>query len=69
MNTTYRSKRFEDDVNLEPVRAGWAFGFTVYWESADKRHGMQALIDNLLSRSRASVDRDPHVLLRYSYRL
>jgi Flp pilus assembly protein TadD len=68
-NATYRSKRFEDDVNLEPVRAGWAFGLTVYWESADKRHGMQALVDNLLSRSRASVDRDPRVLLRYSYRL
>jgi hypothetical protein len=67
-NATWRSRRFRDEQNLQPLNAGWAFGFTVYWESADKRSSIQGILDNLLSDKGAGVDNKSHLTLRYSYR-
>ena len=64
----YRGSRFRDDSNLDPLRAGWSFGLTGYWESADKRSTVQVILDNLLSNTLAAVQPDPHLVLRYSLR-
>ncbi|MBI5275658.1 MAG: tetratricopeptide repeat protein [Burkholderiales bacterium] len=66
---TWRSERFRDDANLQPLAAGWQFGFTAYWESLDRRHSMQALLGNLLPRRDAGHDRDPKLVVRYALRL
>lgn len=65
---TYRSLRFRDDTNLDPIHAGWAFGVSASWESEDKRTTVQAILDNLLSRSSAGDRPDAHLLLRLAYR-
>ncbi|MDO8810703.1 MAG: FecR domain-containing protein [Gallionella sp.] len=68
-SAVYRSTRYRDDTNLDPVKAGWSFGLTTYWETADKRSSIQAILDNLLPDSRtADVQPYPHLALRYSYR-
>ena len=67
-SATFRSARFRDDANQEPVSAGWAFGLTGYWESASKHHSLQAILDNLLTRKQAGIQPDPHLVARYSYR-
>lgn len=67
-SAAYRSRRYRDDVNLDPIRSGWAFGFTSYWESADKRSTVQASLDNLLTRASAGVIPDKRLMLRYGYR-
>ncbi len=68
-STVYRSRRYRDDVNLDPIKAGWSLGFTAYWETTDKRSSVQAIIDNLLFDSKsADTQTDPHLMLRYSYR-
>ena len=67
-SAAYRSQRYRDDVNLDPIRSGWAFGFSSYWESADKRSILQASLDNLLTRASAGVLPDTRLMLRYSYR-
>ncbi len=64
----YRGARFRDDANREALRAGWAFGLSAYWESADKRSAVQLILDNLLSNSKAATSPDAHLLLRYSQR-
>lgn len=66
-SAAYRSERFEDADNLQRLAPGWAFGLSAYWESADKRSSVQAILDNLLTRRDAAAHRDPHLMLRYSY--
>lgn len=68
-NATYRSTRYRDDTNLDPIKAGWSFGFTAYWETADKKSSVQAILDNLLTdQKNADTQPYPHLMLRYSYR-
>ncbi len=67
-SATFRTARFRDDANQEPISAGWAFGVTGYWEDASKHHSLQAILDNLLTRKQAGVQPDPHLVVRYSYR-
>ena len=64
----YRSARYRDDSNLEPLAGGWAFGLSAYWETADKRSSVQAILDNLLSDRKSAVEPDPHLMLRYTHR-
>ena len=65
---TYRSLRFRDDTNLDPIQHGWAYGLSVAWESEDKRSSVQLILDNLLSRTRAGDKPDAHMVVRYGYR-
>ncbi len=67
-SATYRSERFRDAPNLDPIEAGWAFGFTAYWENASKRSSVQFILDNLMANRLAGNKPDPHILLRYAYR-
>jgi Flp pilus assembly protein TadD len=67
-SASFRSSRFRDDTNLDQIRAGWAFGLTAYWESADKHHSVHGILDNLLSDRDAGNKSDAHLLLRYAYR-
>lgn len=67
-NATYRSARFRDDTNLDPIRAGWSFGITGYWESMDKHHSIHLVLDNLLSDKTAGNRPDAHFVARYAYR-
>lgn len=68
-SATYRSTRYRDDTNLDPIRAGWSFGLTAYWETADKKSSVQAILDNLLPDMRsADMQPYPHLVLRYAYR-
>jgi hypothetical protein len=65
---TYRGLRFRDDANLDPIRAGWAAGLTLAWESEDKRASVQAILDNLLSRTRAGDLSGAQLTVRLGYR-
>lgn len=67
-NAAYRSVRFRDDTNQNAIQHGWSYGLNVYWESEDKRISVQALLDNLLSRTNAGDLADAHALLRLGYR-
>lgn len=68
-SAVYRSTRYRDDTNLDSIKAGWSFGFTAYWETADKKSSVQAILDNLLSDARnADIQPYPHLALRYAYR-
>ncbi len=64
----YRSIRYRDDVNLDPISSGWSFGLSAYWETADKRSSLQLILDNLLPNHAAGVQPDAHLLVRYSAR-
>ncbi|HIJ90374.1 MAG: tetratricopeptide repeat protein [Desulfobulbaceae bacterium] len=69
VSAVYRSMRYRDDANLDPIEAGWSFGLTAYWETTDKKSSIQAIVDNLLLDSNtADTQTDPHIALRYSYR-
>ncbi len=65
---TYRSTRFMDDLNLQRMAAGWNFGVTIYWESADKKSSIQGILDNLLSNGKAATDNKAHLIMRYTYK-
>ena len=67
-SATYRSARFKDDLNKEPLRSGWSFGLSAYWETADKRSSLQVVLDNVLSDALAGIQPDPHLVLRYTAR-
>ena len=68
-SAVYRSTRYRDDANLDPIRAGWSFGLTAYWETADKKSSVQAILDNLLPDAQnADTQPYPHLVLRYAYR-
>ncbi|WP_161799041.1 tetratricopeptide repeat protein [Caenimonas sp. SL110] len=66
-SATWRSERYRDDANRDLIDAGWAFGVTAYWESADKRTSLQAIADNLLTKKSAGKSSEPRLLVRYSY--
>ena len=68
VSAVYRGERFRDDTNLEPLKAGWTYGLTAYWETADKHSGVQFILDNLLSDKRVGLKSDAHLVLRYSHR-
>ena len=71
LNGAYRSLRFRDDTNQDAAQHGWSYGLTAYWESEDKRASVQAILDNLLSRTNAASLRtqsDAHFVLRFGYR-
>ena len=68
MNAAYRSIRFRDDINQNAIQHGWNYGLSVYWESEDKRLSLQAILDNLLSRTNAGDLTDAHLVLRAGYR-
>ena len=67
-NAAYRSVRFRDDTNQNAIQHGWSYGLTAYWESEDKRVSVQAILDNLLSRTNAGDLPDAHAVLRFGYR-
>ena len=67
-SATYRSSRFRDDTNLDPIKAGWSFGATAYWESLDKHSTVYLILDNLLPDRAAGLHPDAHFVARYSYR-
>ena len=68
-SAVYRSTRYRDDTNLDPIRAGWSFGLTAYWETADKKSSVQAILDNLLTDAKnADTQPYPRLVLRYAYR-
>ena len=59
------------DLDTVPVvDAGWSFGVRAYWESEDKHHSVQALVDDLApDRNAMSRNyRDPLYRLQYSWR-
>ena len=68
VHAAYRGARFEDDRNLRPLSSGWSLGMVVYWESADKRSAVQAILENVLSRKSAGLKPDAELLVGYSYR-
>lgn len=63
-HATYRSERFRDAQNLESIHEGWSLGGTAYWETDDKKLSVQFLLDNVLSRNSAGVDKRPFASLR-----
>jgi len=65
---TWRSSRFRDEANTEPLSAGWAFGLHAYWESYDKRWSVGALVDHIHSDKQSSIYRHPVFLLQSAYR-
>jgi tetratricopeptide (TPR) repeat protein len=67
-SATWRGARYRDARNLERIDAGWAFGFTAYRESADKRASVQLMLDNLLPNRDAGVERDARLTLQGAYR-
>ncbi|HUP30773.1 MAG TPA: FecR domain-containing protein [Usitatibacter sp.] len=47
---TYRTRRFADDMNLQPLPAGWDAQVTVFVETPDKRWALEAFASNLLKK-------------------
>jgi tetratricopeptide (TPR) repeat protein len=67
-HAVYRDERYEERNNVEQLDAGWAFGATAYWETADKRASVYLVVDNLLPDDDAGFEQDTHYLLKASYR-
>jgi Flp pilus assembly protein TadD len=65
---TYRSSRYRDEANLEPLSNGWVFGLQAYWESEDKRWSVAGAIDQVHSDKQSSIYRHPVVLVQGAYR-
>lgn len=65
---TYRSGRFTDPGNLHYLSPGWHFGGMLYWESDDKHHGWQCLLDNLSAQKKSLDIESSRFVFRYSYR-
>lgn len=68
VGATWRSARFEDEENLKPLRAGWVFGASAHWESADKRWLFETRLDNLRAEKQASKDRLSALSAKLGYR-
>lgn len=64
-NAAFRSTRYRDDANLDPMGAGWSFGLTAYWETLDKRSAVQIILDNLLTHSNVGLRPDAQLMVRY----
>ncbi len=73
-SAAYRSTRDQNGASssgsggIDQLAAGWAFGLTGYWETADKRSAVQIVLDNLLSSRKAGLHPEPHFLVRYTGR-
>ena len=68
-SATYRSDRYSDDTNLTQIYAGWSFGLTAYWETADKQSSVQAILDNLVTDMKSAAGQPyPHLIVRYTLR-
>ena len=65
---TWRSSRFRDEANLEPLAAGWSAGFHAYWESLDKRWSLAAVLDQLHNDKKSSIYRHPVATLQAGLR-
>ena len=65
---TYRSTRYQDEENSERLNKGLTFGFSAYWESADKRWSAAFVIDHVPSSGDATIYRDPLVQFQAAYR-
>lgn len=48
----YRTRRYTDEANLNPYRAGWDLAADLFWESRDKGTRLRLGIDNALHRER-----------------
>jgi tetratricopeptide (TPR) repeat protein len=68
LNAAYRGVRFRDDTNQNAIQHGWSYGMSVYWETEDKKLSLQAILDNLLSRTNAGDTPDARMILRAGYR-
>jgi tetratricopeptide (TPR) repeat protein len=68
-HATWRGDRYRGEANTAAQRidAGWVFGATAYWESADKRWVAQAILENLRRNRNSSDDRASKLILRASY--
>lgn len=66
---TWRGERFRDEANTAALRidAGWTFGLSSYWESADKRWVLQAMLDNLRRNRSAADEWATKLIMRASY--
>jgi tetratricopeptide (TPR) repeat protein len=68
-SAAYRSDRFSDDTNKTQIYAGWSFGLTAYWETADKESSVQAILDNLVTDMKSAAGQPyPHLIVRYTLR-
>jgi tetratricopeptide (TPR) repeat protein len=67
-SATYRSSRFQDEANTQPLAGGWNFGLRSYWESVDKRHSVEAILENLHGNKQSAVTRSPIFGAQYLYR-
>lgn len=68
LHATFRSQRFRDRDNREALMAGWSLGANGYWESTDKRNGIQWVIDHLVRNARMAVQEKPTFSFRYTCR-
>jgi tetratricopeptide (TPR) repeat protein len=68
LEATWRSKRFKDESNLKPLDAGWVFGASSHWESADKRWIFEARAENLRADKDSAKDRLAAVSAKIGYR-
>ena len=50
--TVYRSRRFTDEANLQPVRSGFDTAADVFWETRDKRLRLHGGVDNAFHPTR-----------------
>ena len=67
-SATYRSSRFQDEANTQQLAGGWNFGLRSYWESVDKRHSVEAILENLHGNKQSAVTRSPIFGAQYLYR-
>ena len=67
-SATYRSARFRDAQNLQTLSHGWNFGMTAFWESADKRSSVQAILDNLIANKNSGASSFAQLTMRYTYK-
>jgi tetratricopeptide (TPR) repeat protein len=69
-DAVYRSRRYQNDAIYEPAEGGWAFRVKSYWESVDKQHSVQLVLDNLFVDQKSMIEEknDQFVNLQYTYR-
>lgn len=51
----WRSQRFTDEANLQPLAAGWDMSLRLHWETADKRWAADAYVTNLLKPNEEKI--------------
>jgi hypothetical protein len=68
LQATYRTRRYRDQENLEPLLPGWNAGANMYWETADKRDVVQMIVDNLVTDGRSALHDKPAFSFRYTHR-